>query len=378
MSIENKDDASKLKKINDKPVSMADSLQKTQKDGVVPFTKTKTFYGLLAGFVVVSIVILYAIFFAGGSSQPKAQAIEKPTAEQMAEREAAIAAEEAAAKAAMVDPAITALPADDFVFATEPVSALAMQSTKDIIKDLPEYTDTGAEILTPDGRYLPKNDPMVINAGMETYNMVEGYTLENRLIELRAQDGVEGWFIRSGQGFEDTDYVPIQTAPAADQLRRNMRLYAAEQMRLKLSQAPWQTRQSPINQAANLPPVDNSLTLEERERLLSMVETQRSNNLELVRKNKELREEQQEVKNKVVDLVQRLEDSPKAGARLRATMIPPESGWKVSAIVGDRIYLINKDNLIATVSQGDKLPDSNLIISHADENTGIVLVTPAN
>lgn len=377
MSIENKDDASKLKKINDKPVSMSDSLQKTPKSTATPFTQTKTFYGLLVGIFVVILVVVWAIFFAGNSNKPSAQPINQPTAEQIAEREAAAAAEEAA-KIPLVDPAIAALPADDYVFSADPVPALALQSTKDILKDLPEYSDNGAEILTTDGRYLLKTDPIVTNANIETYNMVEGYTLENRLIELRAQDGIEGWFIRSGQGFEDADYSPIQTAIPADQLRKNMRLFAAEQMRLKLAQANWQTRQPVIEQAANLPPVDNSLTLEERERLLSMVETQRSNNLELARTNKELRQEQQKVKDKVVDLVQRLEDSPKAGARLRATMIPPESGWKVSAVVGDRIYLINKDNIIETLSQGDRLPDSNLIISHSDENTGIVLVTPAN
>ena len=376
MSIENKGDASKLKKINDKPVSLSDSLQvkDAKKDG---FFKTYGLYLAIGGGVVLMVFLVWFFLFARNDSAPQTQAINQPTPEQVAEREAAIAAEEAAA-VPLVDPAIAALPADDFVFSNDPIPALAMQSTKDIFKDLPEYSDTGAEIITPDGRFLLKNDPVITAAGMETYNMVEGYATENKLIELRAQDGVEGWFIRSGEGFEDADYSPIQTPAAADQLRRNMRLFAAEQMRQKLAQAPFQTRQSPIEQVSNLPPVDNSLTLEERERLLSMVETQRSNNLELARKNKELREEQLEVKNKVVDLVQRLEDSPKAGAKLRATMIPPESGWKVSAIVGDRIYLVNKDNMIETVSQGDKLPDSNLIISHSDENTGIVLVTPAN
>lgn len=379
MSIENKNDASKLKKINDKPVSIADNLQKTPKDTNPSFLKTYGVYiGAGVGLVLV-IFIVWLMLFAGSNTEPKAKAINQPTPEQIAEREAALAAEQAVV-VPKLDPAIAALPADDFVFSTDPVTALAMQSTKDITRDLPEYNDTGVEIVAPDGRYLLKNDPIVTSAGMETYNMVEGYALENRLIELRAQNGVEGWFIRSGQGFEDADYVPIQTPEAAEQLRKNMRLYAAEQMRMKLQQAAWQTRQDPVALATNLPPapVANAITLEERERLLGMIETQRSNNLELSRKNQELREEQIEVKNKVVDLVQRLEDSPKVGARLRATMIPAESGWKVSAVVGDRIYLINKDNMIVTLSQGDKIPDSNLVISHADENTHLVLVTPAN
>lgn len=363
-------------KLSGKPKSMTDSLVKNKKPAPPSFFKTKTFYGLVVGVVLLFIVIIWVVVASMSKPAPSAQAINQPTPEEVAAEQAEAQQAEAAAAAAAIDPAISSLPPNDFVFASEPIKALAFQATNDIINDLPEYTSNGSEILSNDGRFLPINDPYFMQSQVETANMVEGYVNNNRLLERRAQNGEEGWYIRNGIGFEDGDYVPIQTAQPALELRQSTRNYAAQEMRNKLAQAPMQTRQNEIS--APVAQVDPALSEEERDRLLTMVETQRSNNLELVRTNKELREEQVEVKNKIVDLVQRLEDNAQVGAQLRATMIPPESGWKVSAIVGDRIYLMSKEGVMITLAQGDRLPSSNLIISHADENTGIVLVSPAN
>lgn len=377
MSIENKPNPKDQGVKLNKPQSMADSLVKNPKAQQPSFFKSKTFYGLLAFATLLFVVILWVVIASMGKSEPSTQPIQETSAEELALLQEQAARDDAAAKAALVDPAITALPPDDFVFSSDPIKALAFQSTTDLVSQMPEYTSNGVEILTTDGKFLPLNDPYFTQAQVETATMVEAYTAGNRLIEQRAQAGEEGWYIRNGLGFEDADYVPIQTAAPAMELRTSSRNYAAQEMRNKLAQAPWQTRQTDIV-VAPVAYVDPALSEEERDRLLTIVETQRSNNLELVRKNKELREERVEVKDKVVDLVQRLEDNSRVAARLRATMIPPESGWKVSAIVGDRIYLINTSGAMVTLSQGDKLPDSQLIISHADENTGIVLVTPAN
>lgn len=377
MSIENKPNPKDQGVKLNKPQSMADSLVKNPKAQQPSFFKSKTFYGLLAFATLLFVVILWVVIASMGKSEPSTQPIQETSAEELALLQEQAARDDAAAKAALVDPAITALPPDDFVFSSDPIKALAFQSTTDLVSQMPEYTSNGAEILTTDGKFLPLNDPYFTQAQVETATMVEAYTTGNRLIEQRAQAGEEGWYIRNGLGFEDADYVPIQTAAPAMELRTSSRNYAAQEMRNKLAQAPWQTRQTDIVVAPTAY-VDPALSEEERDRLLTIVETQRSNNLELVRKNKELREERVEVKDKVVDLVQRLEDNSRVAARLRATMIPPESGWKVSAIVGDRIYLVNTSGAMVTLSQGDKLPDSDLIISHADENTGIVLVTPAN
>lgn len=379
MSIEKKPSANDQGvKLTGKPKSMADSLVKTPKPAAPSFFKTKTFYGLIAFAALLFVIILYVVIASMNKAEPQQQAISQPSEEEVLMLQEQAAAEEAAAAQTAVDPAIASLPPDDFVFSSEPIKALAYQSTNNIINDIPEYTQNGAELITNDGRFLMLNDPYFTQAQTETFNMVEAYTSGNRLLELRAQAGEEGWYIRNGMGFEDQDFVPIQTAIPAAELRQTSRNYAAQEMRNKLANAPWQTRQSEIAPVAY---VDPALTEEERDRLLAIVDTQRSNNLELVRKNKELREETAEVKSKVVDLVQRIEDNPKVGAKLRATMIPPESGWKVSAIVGDRIYLVSTTDAnkeIISLAQGDRIPSSDLIISHADENTGIVLVTPAN
>ena len=378
MSIEKKPSAQeKGVKLNNKPKSMADTLVKNPKEAPPSFFKSKTFYGLIAFAVLLFVVILFVVISAMGKSEPQAQAIAQPSPEEIQMLQEQAEAEEAAAAAAAIDPAIAQLPPDDFVFSSDPIKALSYQSTNNIVNDLPEYTNNGSEIVTTDGRFLPLNDPYFTSSQTEVFNMVEAYTAGNRLLEERSKAGEAGWYIRNGMGFEDEDFVPIKTASAAAELRMASRNYAAQEMRNKLAAAPWQTREADIP-VQPVVQVDPALTEEERSRLLAIVETQRNNNLELVRKNKELREEQVEVKGKIVDLVQRLEDNSKVGAQLRATMIPPESGWKVSAIVGDRIYLSDRENKIITLAQGDRLPDSSLIISHADENTGIVLVTPAN
>lgn len=376
MSIENKPNAKDQGvKLNNKPKSMAESLVKSPKPAQPSFFKSKTFFGLVAFATLLFAIIIYVVIASMSKAEPQTQAIPEQTPEEIQMLQEQAARDDAAAAEAAIDPAIAILPPDDYVFSSDPIKALAYQSANNVLDDIPEYTKNGSELIANDGQFLLLSDPYFTQAQTETFNMVEAYTTGNRLLEQRTQSGEESWYIRNGVGFEDQDFVPIQTAVPAAELRAASRNYAAQEMRNKLANAPWQTRPAEIAPVAY---VDPALTEEERDRLLTIVDTQRSNNLELVRKNKELREEKVEVKNKVVDLVQRLEDSSKVSAALRATMLPPESGWKVSAIVGDRIYLINKDNLMVTLAQGDRLPDSDLIISHADENTGIVLVTPAN
>lgn len=366
----------------DDTLPMRDSLQ--QELGPkppVPFTKTKAFYALVLGSILTLAFLAWLMMKMMGSNEPSTQAIVQPTAEEiaMAEQQEAQAALEA--QQALNAPLDPALPPNDFTLSPNPVEALANQSVDGLISEMPEYTVVGNDINMPDGRFVSATDPYIQQALEETRNMVTGYVLENRFLDSRFAEGQEAWFIRSGQGFGDEDYVPIDNPAASTNLRQNMRIYAMEQLRPKLLQAAWTTRGEPIAAiAAAAPqqaPINPSLTEAERDRLLTMIDTQRNNNLELARENQDLRKEQQEVKNKVVNLVQRLEDSPAVSAKLRATMIPESSGWKVSAVVGDRIYLINKDNITVTLSQGDKLPDSNLIISHADESSGIVLVTPS-
>lgn len=345
----------------------------------VPFTKTKAFYALVIG-TILTLLFLGWLFMSvlGKDNSPSTQAIVPPTeaevqAAQLAEAEAALAESQPT-----IDPAIANLPPNDFVLSSNPVDALATQSINGVISEMPEYTVVGNDIVTPDGRFLPNTDPYVQQILEETRNMVTGYVLENRFLDSRMQEGREAWFIRNGAGFGDEDYVPIEDPNASTNLRQNMRIYAMEQLRPKLAQSQWLLRETPVVAAAAPQVMINpALTEAERDRLLMMVDTQRNNNLELVRENQDLRKEQQQVKSKVVDLVQRLEDSPVVSAKLRATMIPESSGWKVSAIVGDRIYLINKENITVTLSQGDRLPDSDLIISHADERSNIVLVTPS-
>lgn len=373
-------DMSEGERLTDAPISdeplFREPIEDEEDDEVVPFVQTKAFKILLAS-TAAFLLFLFAIvyFISGDDPETNTVAVDQLTSEQ----QRAIDAEQIRQEQLQtVQPVISNLPINDYVLSTEPIGSLATQSTANLMTEIPEYTNNGIEVLTADGRFMNASDPYLAQSQNEVYNMTEAYITGNRILEYRTlADGSASWYIRTGQGFEDIDYVPITDVAAANTLRLNMRQYAAQAMRDKLNTAPWQTRQSPIANASNAPVIEQSLSTEERDRLLSMVEAQRNNNLELVRANKELREERQEVKSKVVELVQRIEDNPKVGLRLRATTIPPESGWKVTAINGDRIYLISTNtNEIVSLTLGDKLPDSSLIVSHVDESTGIVLVTP--
>lgn len=363
------------------PTSIFDELNNTDPNESQPFYKKKAFLiamGILSFLLVISVVFM--IMTAGGKEEVRQQAVTKPDPEiQKLQEEAA--QERAAQAIPEIDPAIAALPSDDFVFSETPVFTLADQSVKDIIRDIPSLIDDGQRIIAPDGSFIYKNDPVFLQGLDETRNLIESEIKERRLLEKKTNSvsGETDWYIRSGEGFTDEDFVPIESPQEATILRNQLREFAKQTIDNKLHQANWQSANpQPQGQQAPVATVDPALSEAERERLLKMVETQRNNNLELVRQNKELREEMIDIKKKVVDMVQRLEDSPNVNARLRATMIPESTGWKVTAVMGDRVYLINKKTKeTVTLSQGDKIPSSQLIISHADENTGIVLVTPS-
>lgn len=380
MNFDKKDDNAVKDSTSDIPTSLADELHKEEVPESKPFYKALPFIigmGVLGALLIVGIV--FSMLLGGSDDESNQQAIAQQQAEQ-AELEALQQQEleERAAKATpSLDPAIAALPADDYVFSSTPILALAEQSVDNIFADIPVFMDNGNEIIAPDGRYLYRNDPYVLSTLEETKNIIMAEVEGNRLLEPRVSSvsGEQSWYIRSGEGFTDEDFVEIMSPQEASVLRNQWREFAIQKVQDKLAQANWQVRQE--EQVVQQPVIDPALTQEERDRLLTMIETQRSNNLELVRENKELREEMLDTRKKVVNLVQRLEDSPNVNARLRATMIPESTGWKVSAVVGDRVYLMNKDKETVTLSQGDKLPSSQLTISHADENTGIVLVTPS-
>lgn len=374
----NKTNAQNDANLSDEPVSLADSLVDDGQPPKESFFKTKGFYAIIGVVSVLFIALIAILLMSGGEeARPQQQSIEQSAPEDMR-----LAQEEQRNRAAeatpSLDPEIAALPSDDFVFSSTPVLALGEQSIRNIFEEMPLFINDGARITAPDGKFMVANDPYILNSLNETANMVSGYVQEQRLIEERVDEsGNSSWFIRSGEGFSDENYVPIQTAKDATILRDQMRQYALTKMQEKMAVAPWQTPQA---QESNGPQIviNPALTQEERERLLTMIETQRANNLELVRENKEVREDMIDLKKKIASLVQRLEDSPSVNARLRATMIPESTGWKVTAVVGDRVYLINEAKETVTLSQGDRIPSSNLIVSHTDESTGIVLVTPAN
>lgn len=122
--------------------------------------------------------------------------------------------------------------------------------------------------------------------------------------------------------------------------------------------------------------VENVLDDTEKRKYLSLIETQERENLRLRDKISDVQEDMATQRKQVVDVMQRIEDSPVANQRLRATMLPKSTGLKQQGIVGDRVWFEDKDGNLTTYRIGEVIDGTELVISGTDEASGVVLVTP--
>ena len=79
----------------------------------------------------------------------------------------------------------------------------------------------------------------------------------------------------------------------------------------------------------------------------------------------------------VNNVLQKVEDNRYASNKLQATMIPQSTGFKVISVLGDRVWLEDKNGELFSLTQGEKLPNTELKINDINSSTGVVLVTPS-
>lgn len=96
---------------------------------------------------------------------------------------------------------------------------------------------------------------------------------------------------------------------------------------------------------------------------------------QLVLENKRYKEELAAKDKQMIEILQKVEDNPKAVANLRANMISTKTNLKVQAIQGDLVFLEDKDGKLHTVRLGESVPGTDLKIGNIDANTGLVFVT---
>lgn len=122
--------------------------------------------------------------------------------------------------------------------------------------------------------------------------------------------------------------------------------------------------------------VESVLDDTEKRKFLDLIETQERENERLRDKIADVREDMLDQRKQVVDVMQRIEDSPVASQRLRATMLPKNAGLTQQGIVGDRVWFEDSAGRLSTYRIGEVIEGTELMISGTDEASNIVFVTP--
>lgn len=369
---------------NPKAKSKVEALVKTQKKKKGLKDNPLLIIGILsAGLLLVGIII--AVIAMSGGDKVETKAIpEPPTAEdiaqaeaqQQAEREAAMAASQQGNSVAMGQPT-------DFTVSPTPIETLAQQSAQGALMLTPQYTNgDGMNLVYPDGSILPVAHPFVSVATTATEGRLREFITTNDLIQERtAEDGTRGFYIRMPNG----DFAPISDPSASAMMRDSMSSQASSFLSEELNNAPrqpplqaQQPLQQPQQQVAPPPPVIDAMSQEERMEYRDLIEKTRGINRDLVKENQEIRREMQEQKEDMVRVLQKLEDNKYTSQKLRATSLPLESGWKLHAIVDDRLWLEDPDGQLVSVSEGDVIPSTKMRVITSESSSGLVYITEAD
>ncbi|WP_296208658.1 hypothetical protein [Psychrobacter sp. UBA3480] len=122
--------------------------------------------------------------------------------------------------------------------------------------------------------------------------------------------------------------------------------------------------------------VESVLDDTEKRKYLDLIETQERENERLRDKIADVQDDMLDQRKQVIDVMQRIEDSPIASQRLRATMLPKSTGLTQQGIVGDRVWYADQEGRLTTYRIGEVINGTELRIASTDEATNTVLVTP--
>lgn len=374
------------------------SLVGTLKNGAKPAPKKGLFsnplviIGVIFGALLL-IGLLVALFAMGG---------DKPEPKKIEDGQTAASAPAAQTNVVASTVSITTTPTapvdpTDFSVSLTPIETLATQSVEAAVPETPQYKQAGGTGFSyPNGQMIPLTDPLVITAKQAATKRVVDVINTNGFLQQRSVNGVgqsngqSSWFIKvpKQEGTENMpEYVPVTDPNASKLLKEGMKGQATSFLTEELDKvaqganaAGQQTlAQQPVAQAVPVQavPVQDVITQEEKQGYLDLISKQRMDNRELVRENKELKQKMQEQKQQIVNVLQKVEDNRYASNKLQATMIPQSTGFKVISVLGDRVWLEYKNGELFSLTQGEKLPNTELKINDINSSTGVVLVTPS-
>lgn len=374
------------------------SLVGTLKNGAKPAPKKGLFsnplviIGVIFGALLL-IGLLVALFAMGG---------DKPEPKKIEDGQTAASAPATQTNVVASTVSITTTPTapvdpTDFSVSLTPIETLATQSVEAAVSETPQYKQAGGTGFSyPNGQMIPLTDPLVVTAKQAATKRVVDVINTNGFLQQRSVNGVgqsngqSSWFIKvpKQEGTENMpEYVPVTDPNASKLLKEGMKGQATSFLTEELDKVAQGANasgqqtlaQQPVAQAVPVQavPVQGVITQEEKQGYLDLISKQRMDNRELVRENKELKQKMQEQKQQIVNVLQKVEDNRYASNKLQATMIPQSTGFKVISVLGDRVWLENKNGELFSLTQGEKLPNTELKINDINSSTGVVLVTPS-
>lgn len=251
-------------------------------------------------------------------------------------------------------------------FHPQPLESLIDESIQKAIDSSPY--NQGGIIVSPNGTQMVPNSPeyfMVVNGIRESQKakLMQTYPIEPRgaYQQIYHLDPVAGERVAIS---DPNDILTIETQTAQD---------IATQLNNAIISLPAPVKEQ--NQKYEPKIID--MTDDQRQRYMSLIQNLRDWNRNLQAENADLKKQLAQQEKGVTNIIQKLEDSPTANERLRATMLPKSTGLKTEAMVGGRAWVRDtKTGDLYSLEVGSVIPNTQLRVAELKEDTGIVMVTP--
>jgi hypothetical protein len=274
------------------------------------------------------------------------------------------------------DPALPVYPADHFLASPAPLQALASQMSEKALLDHPSYAP-GMGFSLPDGTVYPEGSPELIALRQELNNRILMDLNSRAQVQVDSETGETVVIAR-----DDTtgQMLPLNTEIAVanfeNQAYRNASLAVDNIIAQKSMEARNNNAIQEVPVVEKQVVVESVLTDDEKRKYITLIETQERENQKLRSQMADVQKDMLQQRNQVIDVIQRIENSPAASQRLRASMLPKITGLEQHSIVGDRVWFKDKEGNLTTYSIGEVIDGTSLMISGTDESSGVVLVTP--
>lgn len=267
------------------------------------------------------------------------------------------------------------LPADHWAKAADPIGTLTTMAVERAMVKIPEWNAAVSGVNITSGVTYAGNSfefsqlksqvstqlAAAINNDVQIQNDPNGQPV---ILERASPQAVAA----GGPEFD-----VIKTATAYDTIATNAEMLAAKIWSDNIAQARMMIP-PPAPEPAPAP-VDTGISAAQRAEYNRLLQEADAWQKELVRENKRKDEELAAQQKQMVEVLQKVEDNPTANNNMRARMLSTATNMKVQAIQGDLVFLEDKNGKIHSYRIGDALPNTDLVISSADANTGLVYVT---